>query len=66
MNPKGVFMNIGRGPTCKEADLVEALKTSKIAAAVLDVFEVENSAGSMVVSLALLEAEWMVAHLTAN
>lgn len=41
MNPKGVFMNIGRGPTCKEADLVEALKTSKIAAAVLDVFEVE-------------------------
>ena len=34
-------MNIGRGPTCKEVDLVEALKTNKIAAAVLDVFEVE-------------------------
>jgi len=38
MKPSSVFMNIGRGPTCVEADLVQALKDKKIAGAVMDVF----------------------------
>jgi phosphoglycerate dehydrogenase-like enzyme len=41
MNPSAVFMNIGRGPTVKEVDLISALEQKKIAGAVLDVFEVE-------------------------
>ena len=41
MKPSAIYMNIGRGPTCKEVDLIDALKTKKIAGAVLDVFEVE-------------------------
>lgn len=41
MKPSGVFMNIGRGPTCKEVDLIEALKKETISGAVLDVFEQE-------------------------
>ena len=41
MKPSGVFMNIGRGPTVNESDLVEALKAKTIAGAVLDVFTVE-------------------------
>ncbi len=41
MKPSAVFMNIGRGPTVKEVDLVEALKLKTISGAVLDVFEVE-------------------------
>jgi len=41
MKPSSVFMNIGRGVTVKESDLVEALKAKIIAGAVLDVFEVE-------------------------
>ena len=41
MKQSAVFMNIGRGPTCKEADLCSALKDKIIAGAVLDVFEVE-------------------------
>jgi phosphoglycerate dehydrogenase-like enzyme len=41
MKPSSIFMNIGRGVTVKESDLVEALKTKVIAGAVLDVFEVE-------------------------
>ena len=34
-------MNIGRGSTCKEDDLVKALKNKNIAGAFLDVFENE-------------------------
>lgn len=34
-------MNIGRGPTVKEADLIASLKDGTIAGAVLDVFEKE-------------------------
>ena len=41
MKPTSVFMNIGRGPTCKEDDLVSALQEKKIAGAVLDVFAKE-------------------------
>ena len=41
MKKTGVFMNIGRGPTVKEADLIESLKNGTIAGAVLDVFEKE-------------------------
>ncbi len=41
MKPNGVFMNIGRGPTVNEPELVEALKSKVIAGAVLDVFTVE-------------------------
>ena len=41
MKPSAVFMNIGRGPTVKEIDLISSLEQKKIAGAVLDVFEVE-------------------------
>jgi D-2-hydroxyacid dehydrogenase (NADP+) len=41
MKKSAVFMNIGRGNTCKEVDLIEALKSKTIAGAVLDVYEVE-------------------------
>mgnify|MGYP001626962365 CR=1 FL=1 len=34
-------MNIGRGPTVNESDLVSALKGGQVAGAVLDVFTVE-------------------------
>ena len=40
MKPSSIFMNIGRGVTVKESDLVDALKAKVIAGAVLDVFEV--------------------------
>lgn len=41
MKPTSIFINTARGPLVKEADLVEALKTGKIAAAGIDVFEKE-------------------------
>ncbi|RXJ00423.1 D-2-hydroxyacid dehydrogenase [Anaerobacillus alkaliphilus] len=41
MLPHAVFMNIGRGKTVVEKDLLEALREQKIAHAVLDVFERE-------------------------
>ena len=41
MKKGGVFMNIGRGPTVKEEDLIVALNTQVIHGACLDVFEVE-------------------------
>ncbi len=41
MRPDGVFINIGRGNTVIENDLVDALKRKVIAGAVLDVFEKE-------------------------
>lgn len=41
MKPTSIFMNIGRGVTVKESDLVDALKAKVIAGAVLDVFEFE-------------------------
>jgi phosphoglycerate dehydrogenase-like enzyme len=41
MKKTAVFMNIGRGPTVKEDDLVSSLQNNTIAGAVLDVFEVE-------------------------
>jgi phosphoglycerate dehydrogenase-like enzyme len=41
MKTTSVFMNIGRGDTVIEADIIEALETKKIKAAVLDVFNQE-------------------------
>ena len=41
MKPTTVFMNIGRGQTVVEDDLIEALQSGKIAGAVLDVYTVE-------------------------
>ena len=41
MKPSAVFMNIGRGPTVNEDDLLQALKSQAIGGAVLDVFKVE-------------------------
>ena len=41
MKPSSVFMNIGRGLTVVEQDLIDALKNGTIAGAVLDVFAVE-------------------------
>lgn len=41
MKPGSVFMNIGRGVTVNEQDLISALKSGKLSGAVLDVFAVE-------------------------
>jgi phosphoglycerate dehydrogenase-like enzyme len=41
MKPSAVFMNVGRGQTVKEDELVEALKSKSIAGACLDVYAVE-------------------------
>jgi phosphoglycerate dehydrogenase-like enzyme len=41
MKKSSVFMNIGRGPTVNEDDLIKALKDGMIGGAVLDVFKKE-------------------------
>lgn len=41
MKPSAIFINVGRGPIVDEKDLARALKKEKIAAAGLDVLEVE-------------------------
>lgn len=41
MKESAVFINIGRGPTVVENDLIRALKEKTIAGAVLDVFQEE-------------------------
>jgi len=41
MKPSAVFINTSRGQAVNEADLAEALRTNKISAAALDVFEDE-------------------------
>ena len=41
MKDSAVFMNIGRGTTVNEDDLVDALNKKVIAGAVLDVFKTE-------------------------
>ncbi len=41
LGPAGFVVNVGRGPTVIEAELVEALRAGAIAGAALDVFEVE-------------------------
>ncbi|CAG9582002.1 d-isomer specific 2-hydroxyacid dehydrogenase-protein [Leishmania major strain Friedlin] len=41
MAPSAVFINIGRGMSVCEADIIEALKNGTIRAAALDVFDVE-------------------------
>ena len=41
MKPSACLINVGRGPLIDEADLVEALRERRIAAAALDVFEQE-------------------------
>lgn len=41
MNPQGLFINIGRGKSVNEADLIEALDQDQLRGAYLDVFEVE-------------------------
>jgi len=41
MKPSAVIMNVGRGPVIDEAAMIEALRTNRIRAAALDVFEVE-------------------------
>ena len=41
MKPSAVFINTARGPIVREPDLIEALRTNRIASAGLDVFETE-------------------------
>ena len=41
LGPRGFVVNVGRGPTVVESDLVDALRDGVIAGAALDVFEVE-------------------------
>ena len=41
MKPSAAFINLGRGPTVREADLVAALRSKKLRAMVSDVFEEE-------------------------
>ena len=41
MDSSAVFINVGRGDTVAEAELVEALSSGQIRGAILDVFEVE-------------------------
>jgi len=41
MKPSAIVINVGRGPVIEEAALIRALKAKKVAAAALDVFEVE-------------------------
>ena len=41
LGPRGFLVNVGRGPTVVESDLVDALSAGTIAGAALDVFEVE-------------------------
>jgi D-2-hydroxyacid dehydrogenase (NADP+) len=41
MNKSACFINLGRGPTVNQADLIEALLTKRIRAAVSDVYEKE-------------------------
>jgi phosphoglycerate dehydrogenase-like enzyme len=41
MKPNAVFINIGRGASVVENDLIKALKDKVIAGAYLDVFSVE-------------------------
>jgi D-3-phosphoglycerate dehydrogenase len=46
MKTSAILMNMARGPIWKEADVLEALKTGRIAAAGADVFEEEPTPGS--------------------
>jgi phosphoglycerate dehydrogenase-like enzyme len=41
MKPNAIVMNVGRGPVIDEAAMIEALQEKRIAAAALDVYEVE-------------------------
>ncbi len=41
LNPECIFINIGRGDNVNEVDLIEALQSRKLKAAVLDVFKTE-------------------------
>jgi phosphoglycerate dehydrogenase-like enzyme len=41
LGPRGFVVNVGRGPTIVESDLIDALRAGTIAGAALDVFEVE-------------------------
>jgi len=41
MKPHAVFVNTARGAIVREADLIDALRVNRIAAAGLDVFETE-------------------------
>jgi phosphoglycerate dehydrogenase-like enzyme len=41
LGPRGFVVNVGRGPTIVESDLVDALWAGRIAGAALDVFEIE-------------------------
>ncbi|MPM37383.1 Hydroxypyruvate reductase [bioreactor metagenome] len=64
MKPTALFVNCARGEVVKEAELIEALKTGRIAGAFTDVFEQEPPAQDN--PLLFLENASVTPHMASN
>ena len=64
MRPSAVLMNVGRGSTVNEQDLLDALRQGSIGGAVLDVFEDEPLASAS--PLWKLPNVYITPHIAAN